>query len=359
MRQFVAGRDDPAEFDIENLGYLRRRYLELLSEIRDEIEKRSGFQSRSLSRDIYYGEDWEIVARLLILGFAAAEALGVDPSSLMDLWVRYCQYRIFPIIAFNRSLDITREAMTADKRTKYVIKTGLNAFASQSTGFLDAKESNDGLIFWEVHSRYLSRISQIAYEEFSTRFDNNCLENPSILLKTYNTKLCPLLRSSTLEPLMVGIAKMYNIRLLSYAWIELYEKIRQLLDDIGDIWEDLTVGRLTYPVLIALRSAKEAIVLSRAIRELWQETSTLEKKTLDVKHWPKIKSSLKRSGALSNACDLVKAWHTEILSSLNREEFRGEIEPLLIIMQLKSAFLARLIEFDFDDHKPEFVFYPS
>jgi hypothetical protein len=224
-------------------------------------------------------------------------------------------------------------------------------------GYSQLARIRKGVKFWDAHVELSGRVIALFHEELTMRFDESYLGTPTILIDRYNTKSSPLMRSSTLETFMRGMAAMCGRELKSVHWLELYEQSRQMLDDLADLWEDLLMGRLNYPVLVALKNYGPNSKLGALIKSLWNSRKQDPSKDELTPYWKTIKDLLSDAGAFQETCTLIDGWLKQVESSIGAELFSGNIGGLMTVVDLKKAYLARLSKLNFDNVKPTFQFY--
>jgi hypothetical protein len=347
--------DDPQAFDRDGLTYLRNRYLSLLSEIRLALLNGDWFDSTALNSSVQQYIPWSVVARQLLVGFACAEALGVMPKDLMGLWVEYATVRILPIAAMNVAME-AENLQKCRSGCLQVAKTCSYLVAAQARGYVTFGMVGHGSRFRDVYFSYLKRISQIAYDDLSSRYSNEFIRDPETVLSTYQTDLSPLLRRSTLETFANGLGGMVGRVLRNPHWPTCYEQLSQLLDDLSDIGRDVCAGRLTYPILLGLNNKEIRENLAALISNLWA-TQRGNSDNVFKKIWPIIVTDLKKAGTFLKIVKQAEAWCKDIQCDILSEDFPGNTDPLFVVIDLKKALLYRLQQNEFSDKQPEFEFF--
>ncbi len=344
----------PEEFDKKGMAELVSRYRYLIDETKENFYKTRMFSSDALEEYVKSNVNWSLVVRHLILGFASSEALAHPPSDFLDLWVAYIRVRILPIADFNKSMQKYSLSPHIYERHEF-LKIALYNIAAELLGINLLWEKPKGKEIWLTHAQMLGRVVQLAYEEVSNRFDKRILNNPVILLNKYETDHSPLFRSSILETQMRLISTVANIDLPRTEWLPTYEKLRQLLDDLADIKEDIEVGRLTFPVLIALQREGENGSLRKIIENHWDNKwHDFSHKKITCSQWEEIKKYLSSCGAISTVKDIILGWYEEAKSSIHNGELPGNTDSFLLMLELKRSFLSRLENNNYTDKEPEF-----
>ena len=199
---------------------------------------------------------------------------------------------------------------------------------------------------------------ELAYEEIFYKFDISILENPDLMISKYRTNQSPLLRSSTLETFAKIIVMKSDIELKSDGWLIKFEKMRQLLDDLLDIREDIKNGRITYPVLLALANKSFGKKLKQMIMIEWN-SSISYKQVLNDENWYRIKNIIIQAGAFDTSLSLAKKWIDEVYNDIKKEAFCGDTTALFILLELKRAFADRIMRKNFDNYVPAFNVFNS
>jgi len=141
--------------------------------------------------------------------------------------------------------------------------------------------------------------------------------------------------------------------LRDHHWVTCYEKARQILDDLADIREDIMCGRLTFPVLYALQQDHGSGNLRRIIADLWHRIEKGGQPGILPEEWDQVRKLMRDYGGFEvpsvKALRWLKKVGDGIFSSLP-----GNREPLLLHIELKRAYLARLRASNFDDTPPSF-----
>jgi hypothetical protein len=352
MKPLSADDLSPQDYDQYALGWLSDRYNTVIQQVRAAFYEMAFFYNPVLESCAKHNVDWAKVARHLFLGFAACEAYGRSPAMYVNLWVRYVRVRVLPIAHLNRAMQSL--ALSVHDRSCVEFTTAaLYAIAAQLLGQELSLTTSANRDFWVVHASVLRRIVETVWDETQHRFLIEYLHQPDILLATYDSHNSPLLRSGMLEAVFMGISACLGIRQGVPQWVRDYEQLRQLLDDIADVKEDLQVGRLTFPVLVGLHADVSAS-LRTLIEHYWASTIMNGSGNMESVVWAQIKSILKSCGAFAVACARVRDWIVRVQKGIANHGFVGNTEPLLLIVELKRAFMARLIETDFDDREPKF-----
>ena len=334
---FDPTKDDPVEYDEVTFSLIGERYKICLEAVIDQINQSIWFSSplEELARST---ANWSILKRQLILGFSIAEAMALDPSNLIKLWEGYARARILPLCAFDDATDKD----TLGNLEPHVVAPYVVAAVLKGEEFFFQNPSIEP--FWRVLQESLIRIATVVYQEYSTRFDSKYLENPNALLSMYKTELSPLNRSSSFVTYVYGLAAIKNTPITTTTpW--LFERSRQLLDDIADLREDIFFGRLTYPALLTLKEPHVGPKAKKIIHNLWYNKNNTDD------WWPLFRNCLMESKVLND----LKQQITVDINSLRdwiSTSFPGEYKYLLALLEAKRAFLFRLIQHGVDDIPP-------
>ena len=197
---------------------------------------------------------------------------------------------------------------------------------------------------------FLNRVYQSAFDEIQRKYNEEFLENPERILELYYTPKSPLLRSSTLELIFIGMADAHKIKIQNESWLTKFEEVRQELDDLSDIIEDVKKGRLTYTVLLSLKDTNTKNNVKKIIADVWNNKIGFawKESLLDS-----IYDLIQSNGYI----DSIENKLNEIQEEIWREKFDGDFNPLIIQIELKRAFLYRLLNNRLRDKNSIFEFY--
>jgi len=356
MIQFEDNNIRPEEFDKIGMNYLIQKYGALLNNLKPQIEKSRIFQSEILENIAKKNINWEMIARHLFYAFATCDAFGQNPFDFQNIWVAYTRIRILPIVEFNKTMQSYSLSPKVVERQEF-LKVALFNLAAELSGSIQLLNSEEGKRFWLAHAQMLGRIIELVYEEVNDRFNLQTLEKPEIVLKKYKTVNSPLLRSRLLETQINIISSVAAINTENINWLPFFEKLRQLLDDLSDIKEDIEIGRITYPVLVGLHREKSNGELLNIINKFWTQKLKNTKCNLNKKEWSAIKTILLKNNSIQYTCDKILKWYKKTKQALNENTLPGNVESLSLILELKKAYLYRLRKNNFDDKKPVFVIH--
>ena len=349
MRKFIVGVDDPVVYDRECLEWLHGRNKALLEAVRDHLDRSSWFQSELLEADFKKEADWRSIARFLLIGFSVVKAIGKDPFEYLGLWVFHARTRIIPILALNQRMKHDApDLMAVNELVRIVLMT----IAGQLNGVMRASTTRQLAVWQTVHARCFERVIEISYEEISNKYNRSSLSFPEPCLSRFETDLSPLLRSSILESFVEGICEIEGIRLNDATWSRDFEKMRQLLDDLGDMRSDIVEGRLTLPVLLALHRRRGEGDLGDLIGQIWERGKRRGVWEMEDAQWEEIKRIVKETGSLESVRRRILAYYECCVKSVKDEKFSGDSEELMCLMELKKAYLHRLLDNDLDDVEP-------
>jgi hypothetical protein len=335
------------------MSHLKSKYLHVLNDVKLEFTKTRWFYSDEAEHSAIASIDWAASYRHLIGGFAISEALGHDPEEFTDYWVCYLRSRVIPIMKYNSVMEMTDQSI-AQFRNSILSETlhNMAAYMCANEQFKRLTKGDEVLV---IYSRITRRIIEIVFQEVIYRFDRSILYDPAKMIDKYETRLSPLLRSSMVETHYYALSKMIGVSPGEEAWPELYERSRQLLDDLSDIRFDIARGRLTLPVLVGLLSEGATGALRSSIETAWRRTESGHHHELGDDEWFNIKRRLKDLRAFDDICSRISAWMTEVRMGLLGADLPGDISSILLLVELKRAHLSRLVDLDFDDQEPPFT----
>lgn len=209
--------------------------------------------------------------------------------------------------------------------------------------------------FWRSQARLNTQVARAVFRELCLRYHASALERPEEMLKEYEGERSPLLRSSVLETVILSLCARNDLRLKSEKWVRHYEEMRQLFDDLVDIDDDLNHGRVTYPILLALATERHAAEVRAYIFESWQGAGGGRCRAAHSKAL--LRDLLTASGALERTAERILDLGHTVRSGIVSEEFPGNPEGLLCLVEVKKAALHRLRANNWTPRRPNYSLY--
>jgi hypothetical protein len=355
IKRFSLSYTNPIEFDISALQYLRNKYSDLIEISLQMLRDEFFIDSELIENEFQKNLDWEVIERFILSEFIVAECLNLLSPHTLRLCAWYIKYRVIPISVFNKTLDLSYNKTDSYESYKLALNAGLLNLSSQLNGFITISNLENGLKFWNIHAMMLSRVVNCAYEEYLRRFDIECLKSPARLLNIYDGDKSPLLRSSVIETLFLALSAVNGYLIKSITWLQNFEKLRQTLDDLADMREDILNGRLTYTWLYALKQLGPNSKLEKNLIELWRQVRTNISDLEKMEYAENAIKLVNESDVYAHIEKIITKMIIDIELGIRNEMLPGNIEGLLILVKLKEAYFQRLKVLKFIDKKPELV----
>lgn len=345
----------PIEFDKNALELLRIRYNSFLGSARERL-------SREFKAETKFGKDsndlnWNHVARFLILCFISCDALNLEIKKGFPFCLNFVKHRVIPFYFYNKLLDIQPTEQNIFDLNSNLSKIGIWSLSAQLHAFIGLTELENGNIFFRKYAELQGKVVDSVFLELSRRKESHYLDYPEELLNTYNSDKSPLYRSSTLETTLICFSMISGYQLCDLKWLRSYEEARQLIDDLSDLKDDIRVGRLTLPYLIALNSSDPQLrkTLKSKIYFLWD--SKIEGQASKEEVIKDIFNLLLKSNALKEVAERISVLLNEAKEGIESQNFPGNDSGLFLQVELKKAYLDRIRLNDFQPLKVEFDFY--
>ncbi|MCQ3921643.1 MAG: hypothetical protein DPW13_11905 [Planctomycetes bacterium] len=141
------------------------------------------------------------------------------------------------------------------------------------------------------------------------------------------------------------------------SFIECFRKLRQLVDEIADVPEDIRAGRLTFPILAALSSKAHGNAVKRTVRAIWKETLPvflggrgddlasirfLDHNQEIARLVPTLIGEVDQAGGFAHAFEECEHLHTRAMASLVLAFPYPKTWRMMQLVMLKMAFAERL-----------------
>ena len=354
MDRYNSENEDPVKFDSIGLEKLKDLYKPLLVSVKHGLDDDPWFNEIYVSKkSIAPHLDWNRLGRHFLTVFAIGDALGINSEAVVDFSIFYAKHRLIPIQLYDFAIDNILYSYHSDSRLQIANIGLVNLLSQLNGGYIANTQFNKGDVFWKKYCELTGRVVKLAIEELGRRFDKVYLESPELVLKLYGTDQSPLLRSSTLETPFWGLKILFDAENVTDTWLKEFEQARQLLDDLGDLWEDILMGRVTYPILLSLKSYGINSELEKLIVRLWNapniDAQNTQPSDFDREIFIRF---LNDTDSLSLSTKKVSQWLDKVESEILRQQFMGNIEGILILIDLKRAYLSRLIQANYKDQAP-------
>jgi hypothetical protein len=356
---------DPIDFDRRTFHFLYQKYGRFLGEVLHRLRHNDVFNSQSLNTTFRKYLDAQLVCKQLMPLFATADAHGLLKESEEDLIQFGLGYVITKTTALNAldthvdlSISYNTEKDVAQERDSRA--TTLLCISSIFRGFNLLNSGCAAGRSVDIVSSVFAEVMEIMFEDYRSRFNIHDLTVPDKRLDLYkNGKLSPLKGSGFYEATIrsglaiIGVEEQPGMDV----FLTNFRKLRQIVDEIADVPEDIRVGRLTFPVLIGLTNDKFSHAIISTVRRIWEISGEIvclssrnDMSTIaTLKEDTRLKSLvsdlgllLEQSNAWEEAYVFADNLFLEVVESMEKLFPPDNLGSLLEIALLKRAFLERL-----------------
>ena len=260
---------NPIEYDQHYYKYFERRYIDMWLAIYSRINPVNGYWFKRESaafRTLWQNNfSWETIWKQTLPLIVYGTTLGANNEILIELASLYCLGQAIPSMVIDRTLDDnTAKPSNCDAAFCVLAYTkALNTLRRMKLPCNNAIEDTFISLTSEMYDRMLT--------EHSRRFE----PLPKFVSDAIRDHLSP--SSRLMSSIFFGVLPIWAHTLANKVPSEriiestvALRTVRQLNDEILDIYDDICNGLLTLPWLYALEEKPE---LRKQIEKLWQDTT--------------------------------------------------------------------------------------
>lgn len=339
--------EDPIGYNDAVVGFFKEKYAKHIESIFKKLKNRTDSEVGPWLGESLSSVPKRIVERHLFPVFAAASCSGGIAKHHLAFCSAFIRAISIPLLRIDRRID--RPAIKRIEEQDSICKSQ-NAQLIECClfhdGFLDICRLPNGKEIMElVASNYLQVYTSLYYEMMH-RYKFDYLSNPKKRLQwTFRSRFSPLTckyLSTTVQASILLNSK--NVSPDIKKLTESFGRLRQLCDQICDVEEDITMGKVTIPVLYALLNDDDK--LASVVRTLWSEIqgfgSDLKPSVLS-QHAAEIKEITQKLGGFRRAYRLADKWYRQAMSLAHKCNGKpGVGTEVKLLFRLKRAYLERL-----------------
>lgn len=368
--------EDPIEFDIHGLecmiriaGPVIERGIELLNASPNTFREMD-----AIDRDAI---DVELIYRQCALSSMVAQTRSYASDKAAHFVALFCRIQTLLLNNMDRHLDLSASYTIRDPTKLMSDVRNLLCFVPHTMlkGISEAPSDTGWAASLKSMANVTDTIIQSMHSNYVSRFDRGLLNNPKILFHEYlESPRSRHLGSGFYSSSIGGLNAFFceDTSPATSALLANMRRLRQRIDEISDLYEDLMTGLLTYPVVLGLMSHTDGRPpLDFYIRAAWNKSldivraytgnarSTIQHVIGDQdlqESFSEIFETLVEVGALDQvyieALNLCERIEDEVRATVpDREQ-----EVYLLVLDLKRAYLERLRLQGWMDLPPEHTF---
>jgi len=325
---------DPVRFNDAVVSFFQRKYGVYTRQVLKDLRNRSS--SRKWLRDLLDWVPWRKVERHFFPLFATASLLGGVTPHHVAFCSAYARAVSLPLLRIDYLIDSAQVESLEETQMHSVCEDLLSNWCCNYDGMMDVPPLPNGQrLFALVLSNYYDVFCSL-YEEILSRYDDSLVSQPeralrSILRSSHSQLTCRyfavavqasfLISRKKIDPEIMAVAKSFG-------------RIRQLVDQVADVTEDLNMGKLTLPVLFCLVTGDSEY--ESAILGLWKKARDGRGSSQLTGMLSRIKEKTVSLGGYDKAYTLADMWYRDAIRST------GSYTELRILLRLKRASLERL-----------------
>lgn len=356
---------NPIKFDRDTFNILGSRYGTYLHRVIRDVQREEYFKSAEINSIIHSNLDHQLICKQVLPLFATADAYGKLEKFERQL-ISFAKQYILIVTSTYNSIDSQIDLCVSyntetDLSEKWNMeKVSLFGISSIISGFKNLFYEKNGEKLVEIISDVYSDISEIMFLDYEHRFDTMLLESTNEAIEKYLTSELSALVGSGFYEVTIRAAMQIieeDITNDQMVFMKDFRRLRQIVDEIADVVEDVRVGRVTLPFLLALLNPKYKKQVDNLIRDIWKTSNEVidnyshSKNRLisELSQDPKLKAltdtlydKLIKSGVFDLTYNIAEQIFTNVVSGLKTHFPRHNMDGLVRIAYLKKAFLERL-----------------
>lgn len=358
--------ESPLAYDARALTYLRDKYC---SKVKPAVEKLrlKMFDNEDLQSFHSKSIDIELIYRQCFPMCIIQETYFPDRDNIEDLIFSFCLCKTLTLNKIDSILDNS----THDPDINAVEALDVNtimcySLSSLSLGIMNLLRFNNGQKAIQEIIKMNFYLLQCMFSDYKNCFNEKMIyQTDSYINKYSDPKSSRYLGSGFYESTIRATFAFYNEPTPAFFNELLFRmrSLRQQVDEIADVREDLSSGLLTLPVLLLLKKKPH---MNKYIIKAWKCSKRIIKqnKSLAIKintlktdqdlyaQVDAIINEIENEGIFKYLYDICieNAYSCNSIIS----NFIGEKHDLNVIVDLKIAFLNRLKEYSWIDKRPKY-----
>lgn len=339
--------DDPVSFNEEVIGFFKKKYADQIKYVFIELQKRADSELSPWLSEILSSIPRKFIERQLYPIFAAASSSG----GITRNHLKFCSAFVRAVSLPNFRIDywIDQPGIKRNKRQNIICIpqiAPLAQFCLNNDGLLDLYELTNTTKIMELIVSDNLQDGYSQYYEMMHRYDADYLFNPKKniewILSSRFSPLTSMYFSTTIQAsILLNSEKVYhNVK----RFVKHYGRLRQLVDQISDVEEDIIMGNVTIPIHYALLEDNDK--LESEIKNLWAgikgEISESDISVLSL-HATEIKKLVQKLGGFEQAYKLADRLYSQTMDCASKCIGRPGIGvEVMLLIRLKRAYLERL-----------------
>jgi hypothetical protein len=377
MRQlprFIVGMD-PVAYDFGTTIALVKAYG---ATIWSAYERLKGLRFSFPTMDVLHKDamDRELLFRQTLPASGVASTLGIQEALTEDYIVLYALGQTLILNHVDRHLDISASYTIRDPQLLLgdVHSTMCYAICCLYRMIRDMEQTVNGARALAAMADTSIEIIQSMHDNYARRFDWGVLGRGQELVSWYrDSDMSPHLGSGFYASSILGLLAYVGVGTPEHlpAVLVKMRRLRQRVDELADLFEDIASGLVSYPVAKALADPSMRDDVSRLIQRMWWRSGRLVRADRDVGRVNRVIAndrhlrstymellSLMVSGGILDECyqESHDLWW-EIALALSSDLIGARLSDILMaIADLKRALLERLKINDWHDRVPPHSF---
>lgn len=323
--------EDPVRFNDAVVRFFRTKYGIYTKQVLKELRRHS--RRRKWLRDLLDLASWRKVERHFFPVFATASILGGVTPNHVTFCSAYARAVSLPVLGIDRLIDRPEFEQT---QTRSAYKDLLSYWCSNYDGIRDLIRLPNGQRVLDLVSSNYYDVFCSLFEDLLSRYDDSLLSRPERTLASFfrspHSQLTCKYFAVTVQASFLISSQ--DIDSNTIAFSESFGRIRQLIDEVADVSEDLKMGKVTLPVLFCL--ARDDSRYKSAILDLWKKVRYGGDSALVIGALNRIKQMTISLGGYERAYALADMWCRDAIGSM------ASCMELRILLRLKRAYLERL-----------------
>lgn len=279
----------------------------------------------------------EKIERHLFPFFAVASSSGTVRNEHINFCANYILLISFPVLTIDKIVDENNTLISGNKARAF--GPILASFTSIYVATTKLCENPKFSSLLQIVSNNYSTVFQSIIEDIYNRYNLSYLDNPRAYLQQELSSPVSQLTSKYFETSLTCALLINEVQIHSEIinFAKEFGRLRQIIDQIADIREDITVGKITFPILFALIKDKNNI-LKKQILDFWCLKES-KKRAFELE---RIIGNIKEFGGYDEAYNLSVQIYNDIQKKfINLPITIGSLELKSLIL-LKKAYLERI-----------------
>ncbi|MFZ2411315.1 MAG: hypothetical protein WAW23_07080 [Candidatus Methanoperedens sp.] len=336
--------DDPIDFNDAVIGFFKTKYAEQIESVFIELRERADSKLNPWLGEILSSMPRRLIERQIFPIFAAASSSG----GLTRNHLKFCSAFVRAVSLPNLRIDFWIDQPATKKRNIISMSqiAPLAQFCLNNDGFSDLYKLPNAKKIMELIVSNNLKDGSSQYYEMMHRYDIDYLSNPKknleLILNSPFSPLTSMYFSTTIQASILLNSKTVDNNAKRFT--EHYGRLRQLVDQINDVEEDITMGNITIPILYALLENDNRLEFE--IKNLWAgiqgDESDRNISVLSIQV-AEIKELVQKLGGFECAYRMADRLYNQTIGLASKCLGRPGIDvEVMLLIRLTRAYLERL-----------------